>query len=208
MDGLMTGLGYNPSSRWNSVRWVARVVWSRVAESRPCCWRPRTAAAGGRPQAGLEVVEKLLTSFKVVEKLLTSFTVESSERSPGLVGVKRLQRQLPGEQSNALAAGAWLVEFQHVRTVQELHAGGSEPVDADLEGWMRGLGGIDERQGNHREALANGLGQQPEGEGVADPGRPLVDRVEGRRCHHDGIRRRQHVSRIGLLVLRADRMTG
>src|SRR5215208_5276256 len=126
MDGLMTGLGYNPSSRWNSVRWVARVVWSRVAESRPCCWRPRTAAAGGRPQAGLEVVEKLLTSF----------TVESSERSPGLVGVKRLQRQLPGEQSNALAAGAWLVEFQHVRTVQELHAGGSEPVDAGLEGRM------------------------------------------------------------------------
>jgi hypothetical protein len=25
-------------------------------------WRPRTAAGGGRPQAGLEVVEKLLTS--------------------------------------------------------------------------------------------------------------------------------------------------
>jgi len=25
--------------------------------------RPRTAAAGGRPQAGLEVVEKLLTSI-------------------------------------------------------------------------------------------------------------------------------------------------
>src|SRR5215211_9071257 len=26
-------------------------------------WRPRTAAAGGRPQAGLEVVEKLLTNI-------------------------------------------------------------------------------------------------------------------------------------------------
>ena len=26
------------------------------------CWRPRTAAAGGRPQAGLEFVEKLLTT--------------------------------------------------------------------------------------------------------------------------------------------------
>src|SRR4029453_6231528 len=26
-------------------------------------WRPRTAAAGGRPQAGLEDVEKLLTSI-------------------------------------------------------------------------------------------------------------------------------------------------
>jgi hypothetical protein len=28
-------------------------------------WRPRTAAGGGRPQAGLEVVEKLLTSIEV-----------------------------------------------------------------------------------------------------------------------------------------------
>src|SRR5215216_4908450 len=65
MDGLMTRLGYNPSSCWNSVRWVARVVWSRVAESRPCCWRPRAAAAGGRPQAGLEFVEKLLTGSVV-----------------------------------------------------------------------------------------------------------------------------------------------
>src|SRR5688572_23982076 len=115
--------------------------------SERCACRPRTAAAGGRPQAGLEVVEKLLTSF----------TVESSERSPGLVGVKCLQRQLPGEQSDALAAGAWLVEFQHIRTVQELHTGGSEPVDADLEGRMLGLGGVDERQGRHREALANSL---------------------------------------------------
>jgi hypothetical protein len=68
-----------------------------------------------RPLAGLEVVEKLLTSFMV----------ESSERHPGVVGVKCLQRELPGEQSDPLAAGAWLVEFQYVRTVQELHAGGS-----------------------------------------------------------------------------------
>src|SRR5215216_7618587 len=68
MDGLMTGLGYNPSSRWNSVRWVARVVWSRVPESRPCCWRPRTAAAGGRPQAGLEDVEKLLPSGRTLSR--------------------------------------------------------------------------------------------------------------------------------------------
>src|SRR5829696_9968095 len=104
--------------------------------------------------------------------------VESSERSPGLVGVKCLQRELPGEQCDSLASGAWLVEFQHVRSVQDLDAGGSEPVDAALEGRMLGLGGVDERQRNHWEPLANGLGQQAKCKGVADPGRPLVDRVE------------------------------
>jgi hypothetical protein len=92
--------------------------------------------------------------LEVVEKLLMSFMVESSERHPGLTGVKCLQRQLPWEQSDALATGAWLVEFQHLRTGQELHAGGSKPVDAGLEGRMLGLGGVDERQGHHREALA------------------------------------------------------
>ena len=31
--------------------------------------------------------------------------------SPGSVAFKRLKRQPPGEQADALAAGAWLVEF-------------------------------------------------------------------------------------------------
>jgi hypothetical protein len=34
----------------------------QVVQPAGCC-RPRTAAGGGRPQVGLEVVEKLLTSF-------------------------------------------------------------------------------------------------------------------------------------------------
>jgi hypothetical protein len=84
----------------------------------------------------------------------------------------------------------------------------SKPVDAGLEGRMLGLGGIDERQGHEWEALADGLGQQPQCKGVADPGRPLVDRVEGRRRDHNGVRRRQHSGFVGLLVLRSDRMAG
>jgi hypothetical protein len=48
------------------------------------------------------------------------------------------------EQSDSLAARAWLVEFQHIGSVEELHAGGSEPVDAALEGRMLSLGGVDE----------------------------------------------------------------
>jgi hypothetical protein len=39
--------------------------WATRRAEKPESWvaaRPRTAAAGGRPQAGLEVVEKLLTS--------------------------------------------------------------------------------------------------------------------------------------------------
>ena len=42
--------------------------------------RPRTAAAGGRPQAGLEVVEKLLTS-KVSKDLPTRDGITSRSRS-------------------------------------------------------------------------------------------------------------------------------
>jgi hypothetical protein len=38
---------------------------------------------------------------------------------------------------------AWLVEFQHVGAVQELHAGSSEPVDAALERRMLGLSSVD-----------------------------------------------------------------
>jgi hypothetical protein len=129
-------------------------------------------------------------------------------RSPSGIGFKGLQRQSPREQPDALAAGARLMELQHIRSVEQLHTGCSEPVDAGLKGRMLGLSGVDERQGHNREALPDGLGQQPKGQGVTDPSRPLVDRVEGGRRDHDGVRRRQHIGLIRLLVLRADRMAG
>jgi hypothetical protein len=42
--------------------------------TRPLLWRPRAAAAGGRPQAGLEFVEKLLT------RLTSTDTTERNAR--------------------------------------------------------------------------------------------------------------------------------
>jgi hypothetical protein len=42
---------------------MLRPEWSGVNQLAPVVGRPRTAAAGGRPQAGLEVVEKLLTTI-------------------------------------------------------------------------------------------------------------------------------------------------
>jgi hypothetical protein len=88
----MTGLGYNPSSRWSSVRWVARVVWSRVAESRPCCWRPRTAAAGGRPQAGLEHEEKVLTDSINTANKTASARVKYGQLPPADLEAERWTR--------------------------------------------------------------------------------------------------------------------
>jgi hypothetical protein len=57
---------------------------------------------------------------------------------------------------------------------------------------MRGLGAVGEGEGDDRQTLADGLGGEDQGEGVADPGGPFVDRVACGRRDDDGIRCGEH----------------
>ncbi len=66
---------------------------------------------------------------------------------------------------------------------------------------------IQRRHSGYAEALANSLGDKAQGKGVANAGRPLVDRVERDRRSQDGIRRRQHIRFARKLISRTDGMT-
>ena len=103
-----------------------------------------------------------------------------------------MDRLSEATQSDSLASGAWPVTFQHIGSIQQPNADRSESVDAAREGRMLSLSGIQERQGDNRKVLADRLDEEAKSEGVADPRRPLVDRVEGGRRDHDGVRSRQH----------------
>ena len=72
---------------------MLRPDWSGVNQLAP--------VVGGRPQAGLEDVEKLLTSI-----------TRSGLRAVLMTDAfKCLKRQPPWEESDSLASGAWLVQF-------------------------------------------------------------------------------------------------
>jgi len=92
---------------------------------------------------------------------------------------ERVENHPPWVERDPLATGPWLMKLKNIRTVQQSYPFLAELLDAALEGRVLGLRGVDERQGDNRQALADGLGEQAESKGVADPGRPLVDRVEG-----------------------------
>src|SRR5918995_1510727 len=66
-----------------STRAMARLAQpNRTPEG--AVWRPRTAAAGGRPQAGLEVVEKVLTTSVSGPLILNGdWTARPGEPVPG-----------------------------------------------------------------------------------------------------------------------------
>ena len=68
--------------------------------------------------------------------------------------------------------------------------------------------GIQEGQRDEREAFSNRLAEQTQGERVADPGRPLVDGVEGRRRDDERVGGWQDVGLVGVLVLAPNWVTG
>jgi hypothetical protein len=109
-----------------------------------------------------------------------------------------------------------LVSFALARAVQRQHIGAEQHADTDVakpldafgQRGMLGLGGIQVGKHHHWQAPPGRLTQQPKREGVGDPRRPLVDGVEGRRGHYDGVRLGQHVGLAGQLVVVANCVAG
>ena len=73
---------------------------------------------------------------------------------------------------------------------------------------MRGLSRVGEWHGDYGQFLADALNDDAEREGVTDPGPPLVDRVDGRRCNDDGVRGGEDVGIVRVFVLAPHGMTG
>ena len=57
----------------------------------------------------------------MVEKLLTSIEVRLLRGLPGSVAFKGLKGQSPRKQPDALAAGAWLMQLQHIGSIYRIH---------------------------------------------------------------------------------------
>ena len=105
-----------------------------------------------------------------------------------------LQR-LPGE---ACPAG-FVVVRQVFRVEDDGDPAATQRRDAHAECRVPGEGGVRPGHGDNRQAETDRLVQQPERQGVADPGSPLVDRVESGRDRRERAGRRQDVRRIRVL---------
>lgn len=92
---------------------------------------------------------------------------------------QRVESQVPGELFGSRSA--WAVGLVPVRADQDVHSCFFEKADIPVEGGVGGLGLVEVRERGDGQALADALGDQSEGEGVADPERPFVDGVAGGR---------------------------
>ena len=108
-----------------------------------------------------------------------------------------VQGELPWEGIELLAAGSGRVGLDLAGSEKHTHALVTELANRPLERTPVGKRGVQERQDHNWDGEADGLGEEAECVGVADPLRALVDGVVGGGCddHRIGLQRARLVRR-------------